>query len=66
MVRHIVESTNRKFEEAFANLPKEAIDNDTKPYLRTTNEVEMYAVFGVMYFRGLLSLNHHYMHKLFS
>ena len=66
MVRHIVESTNRKIEEAFANLPEEAIDDDTNPYLWTMNEMEMYAVFGMMYFRGLLSLNYHNVHKLFA
>ena len=50
----------------FANLLEEAIDDDTKPYLRTTNEVEMYAMFGMMYFRGLLSLNHLNVLQLFA
>ena len=63
MISALVQSTNRKIEEALEELPEEAFD-DTKRYIRATGEAMMDSVIGLMYFRELLALKNHNGHKL--
>ena len=61
-----VQSTNRKIEEVLDDLPEEAVNDSTRPYLRTTTVLEIYALIGLMFFRGLLGLKNHDAKHLFS
>ena len=65
-IQLIVQSTNRKIEEVLDDLPEEAVNDSTRPYLRTTTVLEIYALIGLMFFRGLLGLNNHGAKHLFS
>ena len=65
MVDDIVDATNRRIEETLASIPVEERD-DTMPYLKPTNALEIYAFIGLMYFRGLLCLNSHSISTIFS
>ena len=66
MVDKIVTSTNGKIEETIAGLSEEVFEDSTKPYIRLTDECEMYALFGLMYFRGLLGQSKHHVNDIFS
>ncbi len=60
MMALVVESKNRKVEATLSELQEEeALEDDTKLYVRTTDKCELYAVFALIYFRGLLGGNHH-------
>ena len=65
MEDEIVDATNRKIEETLASIPVEKRD-DTMPYLKPTNALEIYAFIGLMYFCGLLGLNSHSLSTIFS
>ena len=66
MVDKIVTSTNEKIEETIAGLSEEVLEDSTKPYICLTDGCEMYALFGLMYFRGLLGQSKHQMNDIFS
>ena len=60
----VVSSTNLKIEHTRSKQPREALKDDTKPYLRPTDRCELQAVIGLMYFRRLLGLNNHGVHHI--
>ena len=66
MVDKIMTSTNGTIEETIAGLSEEVLEDSTKPYIRLTDKCEMYALFGLMYFRGLLGQNKHHVNDIFS
>ena len=66
MVNLIVDSTNGKIKSTLSNVTDEVLQDDTRPYLRKTDKCEMYALIGLMYFRGLLGQNMHDMNPIFS
>ena len=65
MVDEVVAATNRKIEETLQDIPPEQ-RNDTMAYLRLMDACELYAFIGLMYFHGLLGLNHHSIRTIFS
>ena len=64
MVDLVVRETNKKIEVTIANLHEPP--SDKTMFIKTTDELEVYAFFSLMYFRGLLSLNNHSVDTLFS
>ena len=43
----LLSSTNLKIEQTLSQQPQEALRDDTRPYLRTTEKCELYAVIGL-------------------
>ena len=66
MVDTLVQSTNKRIQETINKLGDALEDDDTKPFVRTTDAEEIYALFGLFYFRGLLGVNLKAVHRLFS
>ena len=66
MMDLVVSSTNLKIQQTLSKQPREALKDDTKPYLHPTDRCELQAVIGLMYFCGLLGLNNHSVHHIFS
>ena len=66
MVDTVVQSTNKRIQETINKLGDALEDDDTKPFVRTTDAEEIYALFGLFYFRGLLGVNLKAVHRLFS
>ena len=66
MVDTGVQSTNKRIQETINKLGDALEDDDTKPFVRTTDAEEIYALFGLFYFRGLLGVNLRAVHRLFS
>lgn len=64
MVDLVVRETNKKIEVTISKLREPPSDKTT--FINTTDEPEIYAFFGLMYFRGLLGLNNHSVDTLFS
>ena len=62
----IVESTHRKIQVTPSSLLDEPRRDDTRPYLRETDNCELKAVVGLMYFSGLLRQNYHHVKQIFS
>ena len=65
MVDTVVQSTNKRIQETINKLGDALEDDDTKPFVRTTDAEEIYALFGLFYFRGLLGVNLKAVHRLF-
>ena len=59
IVNLIVTETNKKIAKTVSNLPTGSVENDEYSHYKDTNCEEIYALFGLMYFRGLLGLNNH-------
>ena len=59
IVNLIVMETNKKIAKTLSNLPTGSVENDRYSHYKETNYEEIYALFGLMYFRGLLGLNNH-------
>ena len=66
MVDKIETSTNGKVEETLAGLLEDVLQDTSRSYIRTTGQCEMYTLFRLMYFRGLLGLNQHHMINIFQ
>ena len=66
MMDLVVESTNLKTERTLSKLPQSALNDNTRLYLCSTDKYELYALFGLMYFRVLLGLNNHAVDHIFS
>ena len=66
MVDTVVQSTNKRIQETINKLGDALEEDDTKPFVRTTDAEEIYALFGLFYFRGLLGVNLKAVHRLFS
>ena len=64
MADMIVDSTNKNIQEYRAQ--RTAPLDDTTPYVKETSSTEVYAVFGLRYFRGLFVLNNHRVATIFS
>ena len=65
MMNIIVQHTNRKIQNFRAQCTPELLQNDKVTYLHDTDNVEMSAVMGLMYARGLLGQNMHDLDALF-
>ena len=66
MMDLLLSSTNLKIEQTLSQQPQEALRDDTRLYLHTTEKCELYAVIGLFYYRGLMGLNNHSVHHIFS
>ena len=66
MITLIVHKSNLKIDAIIEQLPEKIKINSKYTYMSQTDNVEMYALFGLMYFRGLLGLNNHRYSILFS
>ena len=66
MIDIVVTNTNRRIAEVLENLPEETKADDRLTHYRSTDACEMYALIGLMYFRGLLGLNNRGVTHIFS
>ena len=66
MITLIVHKTNLKIDEVIEKLPEATKSNSKYSYIKQTDAVEIYALLGLMYFRGLLGMNNHSYDVLFS
>ena len=66
MVEIVVESTNERIEDTIDDLGEDLAGNDTEPFTCTIDAQEIYALFGLFYFRGLLGLSLNVVLRLFS
>lgn len=66
MVNKIVTKTNVRIQKLRSELPDEIVQNDKITYLHDTDFVELSALIGLIYARGLLGQNMHDIEKLFS
>jgi len=66
MITLIVHKTNLKIDEIIKNLPETIKSNSKYGYKKQTDAIEIHALFGLMYCRGLLGMNNHRNDLLFS
>ena len=68
IIDKIVEYTNTSINETIARLQRSDNFNQSSKYkwVKKTNRVEIDALFGLMYFRGILGVNLHMTDRLFS
>ena len=66
MVDLVMRSANLRIKETMTTLGEDTLANSTKVYIRLTSSEEVYVLFGLMYFRGLLGLNMQIVNRLFS
>ena len=66
MIDIVVTNTNKRIAEVLENLPEETKADDRLTHYRSTDACEMYALIGLMYFRGLLGLNNRGVTHIFS
>ena len=59
------ESTNKCLQDTIDDLGEDPAGDVTKPFIRTTDAQDIYALFGLFYFRGLQELNLKVVHRLF-
>ena len=62
----IVDFTNLKIRAALSSMSDDTLRDDSRPYLREIDVCELYAVIGLMYFRGLLGQNGRHVNHIFS
>lgn len=66
MIDHIVNCTNKCIDTKFSMIDVALLSKDQVRYMRYTCSQEMKAFIGLMYARGLLSMNHNSLHLLFK
>ena len=69
MFECVVEKTNLRINRYLRNLQQykqHATESDKYTWLKETDKSEIRAFIGLLYMRGLLGLNHHYVELLFS
>ena len=66
MVESIVSYTNKRIQTVLDKIPPEHIESGKYPHLKTIDDIDLYAFFGLLYFRGLYNLNHHDINLPFS
>ena len=66
MVQDIVNYTNKRITNTLKLIPEHKNETGKYPYLKTVDSVDIYAVFGLMFFRGLYGLNNHDIRLPFS
>ena len=62
MITSIVKHTNKKITNTLSELPQ----NEKPTFNSTTDNIEITALLGLMFFRGLLGVNDHYVNNPFS
>ena len=65
MIDLVVRSTNLRIEETMTTLGEDTLADSTLVYTPLTSSEKVYALFGLMYFQGLLGLNMQSVDRLF-
>ena len=66
MTHNLVEYTNKRINRTISISPEYAANSDKYPYVKIVDEIDIMALFGLLYFRGLYGLNGHNRQLLYS
>ena len=57
MMGNVVTFTNKKIGKTLEQIENDEFDASKNPYVKPVDSIDLYAVIGLMYFRGLYGLN---------
>ena len=66
MMGNVVTFTNKKIEKTLEQIENDEFDASKNPHVKPVDSIDLYAVVGLMYFRGLYGLNQHDIRLPFS
>ena len=66
MMGNVVTFTNKKIQKTLEQIENDEFDASKNPHVKLVDSIDLYAVIGLMYFRGLYGLNQHDIRLPFS